>query len=231
LLADDLAGVGIDANCAPCADIAGDDTHPFLQNRCFGRDPETVARLSRALAGGLAAGGVLAVMKHLPGHGRSVQDTHLDLGRVSASLAELQAWDFAPFKALNHLPMAMTAHLIFDALDPNLPATQSPMAIAAIRDLIGFDGFLMSDDLNMQALSGNLAERTAASLQAGCDAVLHCKGDWDEMQLVATALRPLTPIADQRLSRALSQRHKQPGIDIAAAEAELSAILAEKADV
>jgi beta-N-acetylhexosaminidase len=231
LLADDLARVGIDANCAPCADIASAQTHPFLQNRCFGFDPTTVARMSRALANGHLAGGVMPVMKHLPGHGRAVQDTHHDLGRVTVPLEELESWDFAPFRALNDLPMAMTAHIVFDAIDPDHPATQSPKMIAAIRDRIGFGGFLMSDDLNMQALSGDLAERTTASLAAGCDAVLHCKGDWDEMHLVASALRPLTAEAGLRLQQALDRRGAAKTIDIAAAEAELSAILAGKVDV
>lgn len=202
----ELRAVGIDANCAPTADVARPETHPFLRNRCYGSDPETVAQISLAVAEGFLAAGVLPVMKHLPGHGLSHLDTHHDLPTVDATLAELSAIDFAPFRALADLPMAMTAHLVFAALDPGLPATQSPRMIQLIRDDIGFDGLLMTDDLNMQALKGTLAERTRRSLAAGVDIALHCKGDMAEMIEVATAAGDMGPAASARAIAALAAR-------------------------
>ncbi|MFM7335164.1 MAG: glycoside hydrolase family 3 N-terminal domain-containing protein, partial [Tabrizicola sp.] len=154
VIATELAAVGIDADCIPTLDVVRPETHPFLMNRCYGRDPDSVARIGRAVADGLMAGGVFPVMKHMPGHGLSHVDTHHDLPRVDVSLEDLQAVDFAPFRALADLPMAMTAHLVFAALDPDRPATQSPTMIRVIREVIGFKGLLMSDDLNMQALAG-----------------------------------------------------------------------------
>mgnify|MGYP005756175695 CR=1 FL=1 len=212
----ELRAVGIDANCAPVADVARPGTHPFLRNRCYGTDPATVARIGRAVAEGLMAAGVLPVMKHLPGHGLSHLDTHLDLPTVDAPLDELRAVDFAPFRALNDLPMAMTAHLVFAALDPGRPATQSPVMIRLIREEIGFRGLLMTDDLNMQALAGTLGERTARSIAAGCDIALHCKGDLAEMQEVAAAAGAMTPAAQDR-ARAVIAARPAAGIDLAAA--------------
>jgi beta-N-acetylhexosaminidase len=206
VIAAELRAVGIDANCAPLADVARETTHPFLRNRCYGSDPGTVARIARAVAEGLMAGGVLPVMKHLPGHGLSHLDTHLDLPTVDASLDELDRIDFAPFRALADLPMAMTAHLVFAAIDPDLPATQSPRMIGIIRDRIGFQGLLMSDDLNMQALKGSLAERTRRTIAAGVDLALHCKGDLAEMQAVAAAAGEMSAAALVRAKAALEQR-------------------------
>lgn len=225
LIAHELHALGIDGNCAPCADIAGPDTHPFLRNRCYGSDPDTVTVLARAAAEAHLQGGVLPVIKHLPGHGRATADTHLDLPTVTTDLATLQATDFAPFRALAGLPLAMTAHIVFAAIDPDRPATQSSAVIGLIRDSIGFDGVLMTDDLNMQALSGNLAERTLRALDAGCDIALHCKGDMDEMQMVATAAGRMSPAARRRAGAALARRGVPDSVDIHALEAELSAIL------
>ncbi|WP_103256099.1 glycoside hydrolase family 3 N-terminal domain-containing protein [Tabrizicola aquatica] len=202
----ELRAVGIDANCAPLADVARDGTHPFLRNRCYGTDPETVALVARAVADGLLSAGVLPVLKHLPGHGLSHVDSHLDLPVVDLGLEALRAVDFAPFRALNDLPMAMTAHLVFQALDPDQPATQSPVMIRLIREEIGFQGLLMTDDLNMQALAGTLADRTARSLVAGCDIALHCKGDLAEMQEVAAAAGQMGPAALDRARAALAAR-------------------------
>jgi beta-N-acetylhexosaminidase len=209
----ELRAVGIDANCAPLGDVARPETHPFLRNRCYGTDPDTVGLIARAVADGLQAAGVLPVMKHLPGHGLSHLDTHLDLPTVDATLDQLRAVDFAPFRALADLPMAMTAHLVFDALDPGLPATQSPTMIRLIRDEIGFQGLLMSDDLNMQALSGSLAERAARTIAAGVDIALHCKGDLAEMQAVAAASGDMTPAARLRAEAALAARRPAPAMD------------------
>jgi beta-N-acetylhexosaminidase len=218
----ELAAVGIDANCAPTLDVARTATHHFLRNRCYGSDPETVARIGRAAAEGLMAGGVLPVMKHLPGHGLSNLDTHLDLPTVHVPLEELEAIDFAPFRALNDLPMAMTAHLVFAALDPGLPATQSPKLIRMIRDVIGFQGLLMSDDLNMQALKGTLAERTQRTIAAGVDIALHCKGDMAEMEVVAATAGRMGPLALARAEAVIAARRP--------ATVELEAALAELAD-
>ncbi|MBL4927976.1 beta-N-acetylhexosaminidase [Fuscibacter oryzae] len=225
VIAAELRAVGIDANCAPVADIAGQGTHPFLRNRCYGTEAETVARIGRAVADGLLAGGVLPVVKHLPGHGRATADTHHDLPTVTASRAELAATDFAPFRALADLPMAMTAHIIFAAYDDK-PATQSPEMIRVIREEIGFHGLLLTDDLNMQALSGDLGSRTRASMDAGCDIALHCKGDMAEMLMVAGQAGDMRTDTQARAQRALAQRRSPAPVDIAALEADLQGLTA-----
>lgn len=223
IIAMELRAVGIDANCAPVADLVEPETHPFLKNRCYGSDPAEVARLGRAVADGLLAGGCLPVLKHMPGHGRSHLDTHLDLPRVDASRESLSR-DFAPFKALADLPMAMTAHLVFAAYD-QAPATQSPTMIRLIREEIGFKGLLMTDDLNMQALKGDLAVRTRASMDAGCDLALHCKGDLAEMQAVASEAGTMTAATMTRLRAALARRRTPAPVDIAALDAELAQMM------
>ena len=228
VIASELRAVGIDANCAPVADIGGPDTHAFLRNRCYGQDAETVTKIARAVADAHLAMGVLPVVKHMPGHGRSINDTHHDLPTVATDRATLSATDFAPFRALADLPMAMTAHIIFSAY-ADLPATQSPAMIKAIREEIGFAGLLMTDDLNMQALAGTLGERTARSIAAGCDIALHCKGDMAEMLEVAAAAGQMTQAARARATVALAQRRPAKSVDIAALEAELSALLGEGA--
>jgi len=225
LIAEELRACGIDANCAPTADIACAQTHPFLHNRCFGTDPATVTLAARACAEGLLAGGVLPVMKHLPGHGRASADSHQSLPRVDASRVDLLANDFAPFAALADLPMAMTAHIVFTALDADRPATASPLMISLIRQEIGFGGLLMSDDIGMHALTGDFAARAAAALAAGCDLVLHCNGDMAEMQAVAAASGCLTPAAATRAQAALAQRSEPAPIDSAALHAELCSLL------
>jgi beta-N-acetylhexosaminidase len=222
LIASELRAVGIDANCAPVADIATDATHPFLRNRCYGTDVAAVTAISRAVADAYLAGGVLPVIKHLPGHGRASGDTHLNLPTVTTDAATLNATDFAPFRALNDLPMAMTAHIVFSAYDGQNPATQSPRMIDVIRTDIGFQGLLMTDDLNMQALSGTLSERTKRSMNAGCDIALHCKGDMDEMRAVSAAAGAMRADTLARAARAIAMRTPPPHIDIAAIEAELA---------
>jgi len=224
LIADELRSVGIDGNCAPTADVLTPATHPFLKNRCYADTPEAVALLSRAVADGHLAGGVLPVVKHMPGHGRAVNDTHHDLPTVTESAEVLQTTDFAAFRALNDLPLAMTAHIVFSAYD-DLPATCSTRMIEVIRRDIGFSGLLMSDDLNMQALSGTLAERAARSVAAGCDIALHCKGDLAEMQAVAGAAGRMSVAAEVRGVAALAQRRMPDPVDIAALRAEHSALL------
>lgn len=228
IIASELRTVGIDANCAPVADIAGPMTHPFLRNRCYGDDVQTVTTIARAVAEAYLQMGVLPVVKHMPGHGRSVNDTHHDLPTVTTDQATLRQTDFAPFRALADLPMAMTAHIVFSAYD-TLPATQSPAMIKVIRDDIGFNGLLMTDDLNMQALSGTLAERTTRSMRAGCDIALHCKGDLAEMVAVAGAAGAMTDATRKRAKAALALRHAPKSVDIAELEAEFSALLGEGA--
>jgi beta-N-acetylhexosaminidase len=217
----ELRDVGIDADCIPTLDVVRPGTHPFLMNRCYGRSPEMVARIGRAVADGLMAGGVLPVMKHMPGHGLSHVDTHHDLPTVDVSHDELTGVDFAPFKALNDLPMAMTAHLVFAALDGERPATQSPVMIRVIREEIGFQGLLMSDDLNMQALAGTLADRTARTIAAGVDIALHCKGDMAEMIAVAGAAGRMGPVSLARAEAAVAAR-RPATVDVKAALAELA---------
>ena len=231
IIAHELRAVGVDANCAPCADIAGAVTHPFLKNRCYGSDAATVAAVARAVAEAHLQGGVLPVAKHLPGHGRSTADTHHDLPTVSESAAVLDATDFAPFRALADMPMAMTAHIVFAAFDPDRPATQSPAMVDVIRNRIGFRGLLMTDDLNMQALAGTLADRAEASIAAGVDIALHCKGDLAEMQDVATAAGQMGPATLARAAAALAARRTPDPVDIDALEADLSLILEGRAHV
>ncbi|TCP61984.1 beta-N-acetylhexosaminidase [Rhodovulum bhavnagarense] len=225
LIAAELAEVGIDTNCAPLADLARPETHPILKNRCYGSEPVSVIGAARATAEGLLAGGVLPVLKHIPGHGRASVDSHVDLPRVSAPRATLEAEDFVPFRALADLPFAMTAHIVFDAVDEMRPITTSPEGIALIRDGIGFDGFLMSDDISMQALTGPIAARCVASLRAGCDAILHCNGDLAEMEVVAEESGVLSRESAVRAARALVRRHPPEPFDIRGFEAELEALL------
>ncbi len=223
IIAAELRDAGIDANCAPVADVARAATHPFLKNRCYGFDPDTVSLIARAVADGLMQGGVWPVVKHMPGHGLSQMDTHHDLPTVTAPAEDLDRIDFAPFRALADLPMAMTAHIVYAAHD-SLPATQSPEMIRLIREEIGFRGLLMTDDLNMEALKGTLASRTSASLAAGCDIALHCKGDLGQMQEVAAAAGRMRDDSRARAAAALATRRPAPEVDIAALEAELQAV-------
>jgi beta-N-acetylhexosaminidase len=224
LIAAELRDVGIDGNCAPCLDIATAETHPFLLNRCYGEDVETVVAMGRATAQGHLAGGVLPVMKHMPGHGRASADTHHDLPTVKVDAATLQATDFAAFRALNDLPLAMTAHIVFAAYDRE-PATCSARMMQVMRQDVGFGGLIMSDDLNMQALAGTLAERTARAIAAGCDVALHCKGDLAEMMAVVPAAGRMTPSAERRAEAALAARKEPEAADLGALRAEHDALL------
>jgi beta-N-acetylhexosaminidase len=222
LIAAELRDLGIDANCAPLVDVARADTHPFLRSRCYGTDPVEVAALGRATADGLLAGGVLPVVKHIPGHGRARADSHHDLPSVAAPLAELEVTDFRPFAALADLPLAMTAHVTYTALDPDRPATLSPACIRAIRDTIGFTGALMTDDLSMKALTGPMASRVRDSLEAGCDLILHCNADRGEMDTIAAATPRLEGEAAARADRALAARRDPDADDPFALDAALA---------
>ncbi|MBZ4023414.1 beta-hexosaminidase [Rhodobacter sp. TJ_12] len=219
LQAAELRAVGIDGNCAPTCDIAGPRTHPFLHNRCLGETVAEVVQNARATAEGLLAGGVLPVVKHMPGHGRAEADSHKNLPMVAASAADLRANDFAVFTALNDLPLGMTAHIRFPAFDTS-PATQSAKVIDLIRQEIGFAGLLMTDDITMQALSGRYADRAQAALAAGCDLVLHCNGTRAEMAETVAAAGALSPAAALRAEAALRWRHSPEEVDLDALSAE-----------
>ncbi|TNF59154.1 MAG: beta-N-acetylhexosaminidase [Rhodobacteraceae bacterium] len=224
LIAAELHDLGIDSNCAPMADIAFPETHAFLRNRCYGQTPGSVARLARAASDAMLAGGVLPVLKHIPGHGRATADSHFDLPHVGAPLEDLIAQDFAPFAALSDLPMAMTAHVVYSAID-DAPATLSRAVMDHVRGTIGFGGLVMTDDLRMKALSGDLATRVARALDAGCDVILHCNAPLDERRAVAEAAGRMTPAAQRRAEAALAMRRAPDDIDIAACEADLAALM------
>ncbi len=206
LMAHDLAALGINVDCVPVLDVPDPDGHEIIGDRAYGRTPDEVAVLGRAAAEGLIAGGVLPVIKHIPGHGRAKADSHLELPVVDAAYADLEARDFAPFRALSDMPMAMTAHVIYSAVDGRRPATTSRKAIRdVIRGAIGFSGLIMSDDLSMKALSGDFSQRARASLAAGCDVVLHCNGDMAEMKAVVAGTGALRGAAARRAEAALAR--------------------------
>ena len=224
IIAAELRASGLDSNCAPMVDIATAQTHPFLRNRCYAEDLQTVVALAQAVAAGLSHGGVVPVAKHMPGHGRATVDSHKALPQVTETAQVLRREDFAAFAAVGDLPMAMTAHIVFEAFD-EAPATTSPVMQKIIRDEIGFGGLLMTDDISMQALSGTVAERARASLDAGCDVVLHCNGDLAEMTDVATASGLMTDNAALRATKAVESRRTPDEVDIAALEVEFNELL------
>ncbi|ADM09490.1 glycosyl hydrolase, family 3 [Parvularcula bermudensis HTCC2503] len=210
LLAHDCRRLGIDVDCVPMVDVRQSGAHDIVGDRAFAEDPIVVAKLGAALAAGLEAGGVLPVVKHIPGHGRAMADSHHELPRVGCAHDILSDVDFVPFKLLNQLPLGMTAHIVYEALDPERPATCSPKVIEeSVRGEIGFQGLLMTDDLSMKALSGDYRERAERALAAGCDLILHCNGKMDEMQGVAAGTGPLAP-ARQALSDEILRGRKAP---------------------
>lgn len=227
LIAHDLHDAGIDVDCLPIADVPAGDADPVIGNRAYGLTPDKVAAIGAAIAEGLMQGGVLPVLKHIPGHGRATADSHHGLPVVAASRATLESSDFAAFRPLAKLPLGMTAHVVFSAIDPVAPATTSgTMVREVIRQSIGFDGLLMSDDISMNALSGTLAERCRASLAAGCDIVLHCNGTLAEMREVADAVPPLSGDGLRRADAALAARRKPAPFDVARAREEFAGLMA-----
>jgi beta-N-acetylhexosaminidase len=227
LIAADVAAVGIDVDCAPLADVPVAGADAVIGDRAYGENADKVARIAAAFAEGLQAGGVLPVLKHLPGHGRANADSHLALPVVTAPRAELERTDFAAFRPLAGLPLGMTAHVVYSAIDPVLPATTSVTIVReVIRDSIGFQGLLMSDDVSMAALSGTIAARCCAALAAGCDLILHCNGQMDEMQAVAGAAPALAGEAARRAEAALAARQPPQAIELAAARRTFSAMMA-----
>lgn len=226
LIAHDLAQLGINVDCLPVLDVPVPGAHDIIGDRAFAADPATIIALGRAQIEGLMDGGVLPVMKHIPGHGRAGADSHLALPRVSASIEELSASDFVTFRSLDQCPIAMTAHVVYESIDPQRPATTSPKVIRdVIRGEIGFEGLLMSDDLSMKALDGPLSVRAKAALFAGCDLALHCNGDMDEMRDVATEVKNLDGAVLKRSAQALSHLSAPSPFDPAAAEARLAQLL------
>jgi beta-N-acetylhexosaminidase len=226
LIAADLIDLGITVDCLPLADVPVAGADAVIGNRAYGTEPAKVAAIARAVTEGLEQGGVLPVLKHIPGHGRATADSHFRLPTVDTPKEELEQTDFAAFQPLADLPMAMTAHVVFSALDPAQPATTSATIIRqVIRGVIGFQGLLMSDDVSMNALAGSIAERTRAIVNAGCDMVLHCNGKLDEMRDVAHETPELAGEALDRARRALASRRAPEPFDRQAARAELEALM------
>lgn len=227
VMADDLRKAGITVNCAPVLDVPAPGSHDIVGDRAFGDSAGAVALHARAFAEGLLAGGVLPVIKHMPGHGRARADSHVELPVVEAGRAELEAEDFAPFRALFDMPLAMSAHVVFTALDPERPATVSPKVVEEImRGHMGFDGLIMSDDLSMQALSGSLRERAEATFAAGLDMALHCNGNLEEARQVAEAAPLLAGRALQRAEAALGRLGASSDFDPVDGRGKLAGILA-----
>lgn len=227
LIAADLHALGIDVDCLPIADVPVAGHDPIIGDRAYGAAPDKVAAIAGAVADGLLSGGVLPVLKHLPGHGRATADSHLKLPVVDSDRATLEATDFAAFRPLSGLPLGMTAHVVFSAIDAVAPATTSfTMVQEVIRGFIGFRGLLMSDDISMGALSGTLAERSRAALAAGCDLVLHCNGDLAQMTAVADSVPELSGEALRRADAALSLRAAPQEFDVVAARAIFNRMVA-----
>ncbi|VXB18860.1 beta-N-acetylhexosaminidase [Brevundimonas sp. G8] len=232
LMAHDLREVGINVDLLPVLDVPVPGAHDIVGDRAYGQDPQTVSLLGRAAAEGLLAGGVLPCIKHMPGHGRAFADSHEDLPTVHADFETLDGWDFAPFKAMSDMPWAMTAHIVFTAIDRKRPATQSKKAVKMMREHLGFSGLIMTDDLSMQALSGSLGERAHLSLKAGCDVVLHCNGDMAEMQAVAEATGKLKGRAKARAEAAMARIVRVPEpLDPVAAHARFFEAMGGRLDV
>ncbi len=230
LIAADLANLGIDVDCAPVLDVPAPGSHGIIGDRAFAADPSLVAELGGEFCRGLLAGGVLPVVKHIPGHGRATVDSHLALPVVNLDRRSLEESDFAPFRALNGMPWAMTAHVVYRAYDTDRPATTSPRVVSeVIRGRIGFGGVLVSDDLSMKALTGELGARAGAAIAAGCDIALHCSGKLDEMAPVAEAVPALSEAAQARLARAAVMKQTPEPADAAALAAKLEALMARLA--
>lgn len=228
LIGAELAQLGIDVDCAPVLDLPVPGAHDVIGDRAYGATPESIIALGRAMCEGLLDEGVLPVIKHIPGHGRARADSHMELPVVDADRALLERSDFVPFRALNRMPWAMTAHVLYCALDPERAVTVSPDVIAhVIRGSIGFEGVLLSDDVSMLALAGTLAQRTAAVLAAGCDLALHCSGDPAEMRMIADAAGPLSEAATGRIARALAMKRRAQPFDRQDAARRLDALLAQ----
>ncbi len=227
LIAAELSQTGVTVDCLPVLDLPAPGAHDVIGTRAYGREPALVARLGRAACEGLLAGGVLPVIKHLPGHGRALVDSHHHLPVVTAERAALEDHDFRPFRALNDMPWGMTAHVVYAAIDPEHPATQSARVIGqVIRGWIGFDGLLLSDDICMAALSGTPGERARRAVAAGCDVVLHCDGRIADMEAVAAAGGPMTEKACHRAACGRAPAPADVAFDSADGETRLARLTA-----
>ncbi len=220
IIAEELRDVGIDTNCVPVVDIAGEDTHAVLKNRCYGYDPDSIIRHALAVTSANQDGGILSVVKHIPGQGRLGQDSHLQLPRTDATEDQLHRWDWRPLAALRHLPLGMTSHALFSSLDHHQPATWSREIIRLVRNKIGFEGLLMTDDISMSALWGSVGSRSRKALRAGCDVILHCNGDMREMEEIADECGQLTGAALVRAQEALAARQQPSNVDVGSLERE-----------
>ncbi len=228
VMAEELRDLGINVDCVPCIDVPVEGSHDIIGDRAFARDPWVVAALGQAVIDGMLDGGVLPVIKHIPGHGRARADSHLELPVVNTPRAELERTDFAPFRALAHAPLGMSAHVVYSDIDAAAPATASKRVVdEVIRGFIGFDGALMTDDLTMKALKGSLADRARAAIAAGCDLVLHCKGSIADMREVAAATPILSGKARERTDRALAALQPSKPFAIAEAQSRVDAALAQ----
>ncbi|MDE2465966.1 MAG: beta-N-acetylhexosaminidase [Alphaproteobacteria bacterium] len=226
LIAQDLLELGINVDCMPVLDVPVSGAHDIIGDRAYGHAPAPVIDLGRRVIEGLLDGGVLPVMKHIPGHGRALSDSHVALPTVTSTHAELSASDFCTFRSLRDCPMAMTAHVVYTAIDAHQPATTSSKVIEEIiRGEIGFDGLLMSDDLSMQALDGPMASRAARALTAGCDVLLHCNGDLNEMRAVAQEAKEFTGPSGRRAAQALAQLRRPRAIDVRHAQDRLRELM------
>lgn len=227
-MAHELLTVGIDVDCVPVLDVPIEGANDVIGDRAFAPDPEAVSQLGREIVRAMLDGGVLPVIKHMPGHGRANADSHYRLPRVAASLEDLRQTDFVPFRALNRCPLGMTAHVVYEAVDPVRPGTASPAIIHNIvRGEIGFQGLLLTDDLSMNALAGSLAERARGALAAGCDILTHCNGRIAEMEQVASEAKPLEGEALDRANAALAQKVRPKPFDVPAADARLVELIGE----
>lgn len=214
LIAEELANVGITVNCTPVLDVREPGAHEVIGDRAFSSDPDVVSALGRAVVDGTLAGGVLPVIKHVPGHGRALADSHLALPRIDASVRELTETDFRPFMALADAPLAMTGHVLLAAFDDERPVSVSPVIMQeVIRDLIGLKGLVMSDDLGMEALGGPMRERAEAVIEAGCDVALHCNGNFAEMCEAASVVPPLAGESAERFARAVAELGEPQAFD------------------
>ncbi len=226
LIAQELVDLGINVNCTPVLDVPEKGAHEIIGDRAFSTDPDVIASLGRAVMNGTLAGGVLPVIKHVPGHGRAKADSHLSLPRIDVAEGELRSVDFRPFQALRDAPLAMTAHVLLPCYDEQRPASVSPVIMGeVIRGLIGLEGLVMSDDIGMKALGGPFADRARDVIAAGCDVALHCSGDFAEMVETASAVPPLAGLAAERFARALSFLHAPEPFD----KAEAMALVSEAA--
>jgi beta-N-acetylhexosaminidase len=227
LLAAELRDAGIDVNCIPSLDLNLPGAHDVIGDRAFSGEPELVARLGKVCIEACLSAGVMPVIKHIPGHGRALVDSHLSLPKVTASLEELKAADFEPFRLRVDAPWGMTCHIVYTAVDPDRPATASPKVVQeVIRDYIGFGGLLLTDDLSMEALAGDLGQRTAAAMAAGCDIALHCNGKTEEMLSVAAGSVPMSEAARGRAAAAAKRLGKPADIDFDEAVNRLEELLA-----